>query len=116
MTSRKNEKKLTWMQMSKEDLILELGRYEKKVRDQWEEMKRLRTGLQEYESGIAELNTAVNIALAKVIEKYGSYGYGGKFIALPAETDVDAVVGITADKVGDLHVILIKDKTEEKAQ
>ena len=104
---------MIWQTMKKEDLILELGRYEKKVRDQWEEMKRLRKELKEFQDGVSELNLATSIAFARVVEKYGAYGYGGRFITVPAgEADIDSIINISAEKIGDLNFIVIKDKAE----
>lgn len=77
--------KEAWEMEKKEDLILELGRYRKKIRDQRNEIRELQDRIVGYDEGVREMAQALDSIIDRLIDKYGSIGYGGEFIAIPKE-------------------------------
>jgi hypothetical protein len=107
-----SEKKKVWEKMSKADLIYELGRYDKKIKDQAEEIRFRNKQIREMEGGVKEMSVLVDSVISRVIDKYGCYGYGGEFIAIPAVIPQHSDSVQVAMSAGGLH-ILIRRKREE---
>lgn len=107
-----DEKKKVWEKMSKADLIYELGRYDKKIKDQAEEIKFRNKQIREMEAGMREMSVLVDSVISRVIDKYGCYGYGGEFIAIPAVIEDMSQYDVSAISVGGLHVMIRKKREE----
>lgn len=107
-----DDKKKVWKQMNKEGLINELGRYNKKVEDQAKEIKFRNKQIRDMEAGMREMSVLVDSVISRLIDKYGSYGYGGEFIAIPAVIEDMSQYDVSAVSVGGLH-IMIRRKREE---
>ena len=107
-----DDKKKVWKQMNKEGLINELGRYNKKIKDQAEEIKFRNKQIREMEGGVKEMSVLVDSVISRVIDKYGCYGYGGEFIAIPVVIPQHSDCVQVAMSAGGLH-ILIRRKREE---
>lgn len=106
------EKKELWSGMTKGQLMKELGRYYKKMKDQAEEVRFRNKQIKEMEAGMREMSVLVDSVISRVIDKYGCYGYGGEFIAIPAVIEDMSQYDVSAISVGGLHV-MIKKKREE---
>lgn len=107
-----DEKKKVWEKMSKSDLIYELGRYDKKIKDQAEEVRFRNQQIRDMEAGMREMSVLVDSVISRVIDRYGCYGYGGEFIAIPAVIPQHSDCVQVAMSAGGLH-ILIRKKREE---
>ena len=107
-----DEKKKVWEKMSKAELIYELGRYDKKIKGQAEEIRFRNKQIKDMEAGMREMSVLVDSVISRVIDKYGCYGYGGEFIAIPAVIPQHSDSVQVAMSAGGLH-ILIRKKREE---
>lgn len=107
-----DEKKKVWEKMSKADLIYELGRYDKKIKDQAEEIRFRNKQIREMEGGVKEMSVLVDSVISRMIDRYGCYGYGGEFIAIPAVIPQHSDSVQVAMSAGGLH-ILVRKKREE---
>ena len=107
-----DDKKKGWKQMNKEGLINELGRYSKRVEDQAREIRFRNKQIRDMEDGMKEMSVLVDSVISRVIDKYGCYGYGGEFIAIPAVIPQHSDCVQVAMSAGGLH-ILVRLKREE---
>ena len=107
-----DEKKKVWEKMSKSDLIYELGRYDKKIKDQAEEIRFRNKQIREMEGGVKEMSVLVDSVISRVIDKYGCYGYGGEFIAIPAVIPDHGDCVHLAMSAGGLHILIRKRREE----
>lgn len=108
----KNEKMEQWKNMTKGELINELGRYQKKIHDQAEEIRYRNQQIRDMEAGMREMSVLVDSVISRMIDKYGCYGYGGEFIAIPAVIPEHRNCVQSAISAGGLH-ILVRRKKEE---
>lgn len=107
-----DEKKKVWEKMSKADLITELGRYDKKVKDQAKEIKFRNGQIREMEGQLKEMSVIVDSVMDRLIDRYGRYGYGGEFISLPAAIRDGSAYERYGISAGGLH-IMVRRKREE---
>lgn len=107
-----DEKKKVWEKMSKADLLMELGRYEKKVKDQAEEVRFRNRQIREMEGQLKEMSVIVDSVMDRLIDRYGHYGYGGEFISMPAAIRDGSAYERYGISAGGLH-IMVRRKREE---
>lgn len=106
------EKKELWSGMTKGELMKELGRYQKKVHDQAGEIKYRNQQIRDMEAGMREMSVLVDSVISRMIDRYGCYGYGGEFIAIPAVIEDMSQYDVSAISVGGLHVMIRKKREE----
>ena len=101
-----SEKKKIWEKMPKADLLKELGRYEKKIRDQGKQIAQMRAEGEEMRGGMAEVSALVDSVIGRLIDKYGSIGYGGEFITLPQASIGQNDFRLRVYRTDDMYIVI----------
>ena len=109
-----SEKKKVWEKMPKAELLKELGRYEKKIKDQGKQIAQMRAEAQEMRDGLSEISYLVDTIIDRVIDKYGSIGYGGEFVAIPTESPDHFGFRARTIKAGGLYIIARQPADKDK--
>ena len=101
-----SEKKKVWKKMPKAELLKELGRYEKKIRDQGKQIAQMRAEGEEMRGGMAEVSALVDSVIGRLIDKYGSIGYGGEFITLPQASIGQNDFRLRVYRTDDMYIVI----------
>ena len=109
-----SEKKKIWEKMPKSELIMELGRYEKKIRDQGTQIVQMRAEADEMRTGLKEISILVDSIIDRVIDRYGSVGYGGEFIILPQASIEQSDFRAQVLRTNDLYIVVRTPADKDK--
>lgn len=109
-----SEKKKVWEKMPKAELLKELGRYEKKIKDQRTQIVQMRAEADEMRGGLKEISILVDSILDRVIDKYGSIGYGGEFITLPQASVEQSDFRARVQRTNDLYIVVRQPADKDK--
>ena len=101
-----SQKVKVWEKMTKADLLKELGRYEKKIKDQGTQIAQMRAEGEEMRGGMAEVSALVDSVIGRLIDKYGSIGYGGEFITLPQASIGQNDFRLRVYRTDDMYVVI----------
>lgn len=109
-----SEKKKVWEKMPKAELLKELGRYEKKIKNQGTQIAQMRAEADEMRAGLKEISILVDSIIDRVIDKYGSVGYGGEFITLPQASVEQSDFRARVQRTNDLYIVVRTPADKDK--
>lgn len=107
-------KQKVWEKMPKAELLKELGRYEKKIKDQGTQIAQMRTEADEMRAGVTEVSVIVSSVISRLIDKYGSVGYGGEFITLPIQSIGQIGFRTSVQRTNDLYILVRTPADKDK--